>query len=94
MVLDGALDPAESGTNGNLVQAKGFETDLHDFLAYCVRSGHCPFGSTRPPPPTTACSALIARVTAHPLTVGSRIVGAGEFFEGLAAGLYSTNDWS
>src|SRR6185312_11708170 len=33
MVLDGALNPAESATDGNLVQAKGFEVDLRDFLA-------------------------------------------------------------
>jgi pimeloyl-ACP methyl ester carboxylesterase len=93
MVLDGALNPDESSTAANLVQAKGFETDLDDFLAFCVRSGHCPFGST-----TTAATAgldrLIARVTAHPLTVGSRSMGAGELFEGLAAGLYSTRDWA
>ncbi|HVV77349.1 MAG TPA: alpha/beta hydrolase [Mycobacteriales bacterium] len=93
MVLDGALNPDESSTDANLVQAKGFETDLTDFLAFCVRSGHCPFGST-----TSAAAAgldhLIATITAHPLTVGSRILGAGELFEGLAAGLYSTGDWA
>ncbi|HWC36118.1 MAG TPA: alpha/beta hydrolase [Mycobacteriales bacterium] len=93
MVLDGALNPAESATASNLVQAKGFETDLTDFLAFCVHSGHCPFGST-----TTAAGQgldrLIAQVTAHPISVGSRSLGAGEFFEGLAAGLYSTKYWS
>ncbi|HVS69205.1 MAG TPA: alpha/beta hydrolase [Mycobacteriales bacterium] len=93
MVLDGALNPDESSTGANLVQAKGFETDLDDFISYCVRSGHCPFGST-----TSAAMAgldrLIAEVTAHPLTVGGRIMGAGELFEGLAAGLYSTGDWA
>lgn len=93
MVLDGALNPAESATAANRVQAVGFETDLRDFLGFCVRSGKCPFGST-----TTAATQgldrLIANVTAHPLRVGSRIVGPGEFFEGLASGLYSTNDWT
>ncbi|MGN6472622.1 MAG: alpha/beta hydrolase, partial [Mycobacteriales bacterium] len=93
MVLDGALNPAESATAANRVQAVGFETDLRDFLAFCVQSGSCPFGST-----TTAAAQgldrLIARLTAHPLQVGSRILGAGEFFEGLASGLYSTSDWS
>jgi pimeloyl-ACP methyl ester carboxylesterase len=93
MVLDGALNPAESGTAGNLVQAKGFETDLQDFLAFCVRSGHCPFGSSVPAA-NDGLQRLIARVTAHPIQVGSRLLGPGEFFEGLAAGLYSTSDWS
>jgi pimeloyl-ACP methyl ester carboxylesterase len=92
MVLDGALNPAESSTAANRVQATGFETDLRDFLAFCVRSGHCPFGSTSAAA-TQGLDRMIARVTAHPLRVGSRIVGAGELFEGLAAGLYSTNDW-
>ena len=36
MVLDGALNPDEPATQENLVQAEGFETDLHDFLAACV----------------------------------------------------------
>jgi pimeloyl-ACP methyl ester carboxylesterase len=93
MVLDGALNPAESSTAANRVQAVGFETDLRDFLAFCVRSGHCPFGASTSSA-QTGLDHLIASVTAHPLHVGSRIVGAGELFEGLAAGLYSTSDWS
>jgi pimeloyl-ACP methyl ester carboxylesterase len=92
MVLDGALNPAESSTEANLVQAKGFETDLDDFLASCVHSGKCPFGSTDAEA-TSGLNALIAQITAHPLTSDGRLVGPGEFFEGLAAGLYSTSDW-
>jgi hypothetical protein len=37
---------------------------------------------------------LQASIDAHPLTVGSRHLGPGEFFEGLAFGLYSTSYWS
>jgi pimeloyl-ACP methyl ester carboxylesterase len=93
MVLDGALDPAESETASNLVQAKGFETDLDDFLAYCVAKGGCPFGSTDSAA-MTWLNELIAQITARPLNLNGRIVGAGELFEGLAAGLYSTSDWT
>ncbi|HVW82074.1 MAG TPA: alpha/beta hydrolase [Mycobacteriales bacterium] len=92
MVLDGALNPAESSTASNLVQAKGFEADLDDFLAYCVSAGKCPFGSSD----SAAMSwlnALIAQITAHPLISDGRTVGAGELFEGLAEGLYSTSYW-
>jgi pimeloyl-ACP methyl ester carboxylesterase len=92
MVLDGALNPAESSTASNLVQAKGFETDLDDFIAFCVRSGSCPFGSTDSAA-MQGLNALIAQVTSQPLEYAGRQVGAGEFFEGLAAGLYSTSDW-
>jgi pimeloyl-ACP methyl ester carboxylesterase len=93
MVLDGALNPDESSTAANLVQATGFETDLGDFMAFCVHSGHCPFGSTDSAA-MSGLNAMIAQVTAHPLTSSGRVVGAGELFEGLAAGLYSTSDWS
>jgi pimeloyl-ACP methyl ester carboxylesterase len=93
MVLDGALNPAESGNDGNLVQAKGFEVDLQDFLAFCVRSGHCPLGSSVSAA-NEGLRRLIARVTADPIPVGSRELGPGELFEGLAAGLYSTGDWT
>lgn len=92
MVLDGAVNPDESSTAANLVQAKGFETDLADFLAACVGSGSCPFGSTDSAA-MSGLNALIAQITAHPLDSNGRVVGAGEFFEGLAEGLYSTAAW-
>jgi pimeloyl-ACP methyl ester carboxylesterase len=93
LVLDGALNPAEPATRENLVQAKGFQTDLDDFLAACAHSGSCPLGST-PTAAHIALEALKARVTDHPETSASgRVLGAGEFFEGLAAGLYSQSDW-
>jgi len=93
MVLDGALNPDEPVTQENLVQAEGFETDLHDFLAACVKSGSCPLGSTDAAA-QAGLESLKARITAHPETVDGRELGAGEFFEGLAAGLYSTSDWT
>jgi pimeloyl-ACP methyl ester carboxylesterase len=92
MVLDGALNPAEAETAANLVQAKGFETDLDDFVAYCAKSGDCPFGSTASAA-MSGLNDLIAQITAHPLDSNGRVVGAGEFFEGLAEGLYSTGSW-
>jgi len=92
MVLDGALNPDEPVTQENLVQAKGFQTDLEDFLAACVRSGSCPLGSTDAGA-LADVDALQARLTATPENVNGRELGAGEFFEGLAAGLYSPSDW-
>jgi pimeloyl-ACP methyl ester carboxylesterase len=93
MVLDGALDPSLPVTQENLVQAKGFQVDLDDFLTQCVQSGKCPLGST-----VAAAHAefenLKAMVTAHPLTsTTGRVLGPGEFFEGVAAGLYQTEVW-
>jgi pimeloyl-ACP methyl ester carboxylesterase len=93
LVLDGALNPAESLEQGNLVQAKGFQTDLDDMLAACVKSGSCPLGSTEAAA-HAGLEALKAQVTAQPEhTTTGRVLGPGEFFEGLAAGLYSPDTW-
>lgn len=92
MVLDGALNPDEPSTQENLVQAEGFETDLHDFLHACVQSGSCPLGSTDAAA-QDGLETLKAEVAAKPIAVGDRELGAGEFFEGLAAGLYTPTDW-
>jgi pimeloyl-ACP methyl ester carboxylesterase len=91
MVLDGALDPRQPTTAENRVQAIGFETDLRDFLANCVNTSSCPFPSSDA---EGGLDRLEARIDAHPLAVGSRHLGPGEFFEGLALGLYSTSYWS
>lgn len=93
MVLDGALDPSQPTAAENRVQAIGFETDLRDFLANCVQTSDCPFGSSASGA-GSKLDELEARVDAHPLQVGSRRLGPGEFFEGLALGLYSTSYWS
>jgi pimeloyl-ACP methyl ester carboxylesterase len=93
LVLDGALNPDEPLDQENLVQAKGFQTDLDDFIAACVHSGSCPLGSTVDAA-HAGLEALKAKVTATPEhTVTGRELGAGEFFEGLAAGLYSPDSW-
>jgi pimeloyl-ACP methyl ester carboxylesterase len=93
MVLDGALDPNEPATDENRVQADGFQTDLDDFVSSCTSGSSCPVGSSRSEALATI-HALETSLAAHPITVGSRTLGAGEFFEGLAAGLYSPTDWS
>ncbi|HET7530841.1 MAG TPA: alpha/beta hydrolase [Mycobacteriales bacterium] len=92
MVLDGALDPSQPTIAENRVQAIGFETDLRDFLASCADSGHCPLGST-PESAEQGLDELAARIDREPLSVGSRSLGPGEFFEGLALGLYSPSYW-
>jgi pimeloyl-ACP methyl ester carboxylesterase len=73
-------------------QAIGFQTDLDDFLAACAAGSSCPLGDTEAAA-LAALHALEARVALHPLKVGSRTLGPGDFFEGLAAGLYSPTDW-
>jgi len=94
MVLDGALDPRQPTAAANRVQAIGFEIDLRDFLASCVRSSGCPFDTSSSAAAEADLDRLSDRIDADPLDVGSRQLGPGEFFEGLALGLYSTSYWS
>jgi pimeloyl-ACP methyl ester carboxylesterase len=93
MVLDGALDPSQSATAENRVQANGFQTDLDDFLTSCTSKPNCPLGATTAAAQSTL-HAFEARITQHPIAVGTRTLGPGEFFEGLASGLYSPTDWT
>ena len=93
MVLDGAVNPAENTVTSDIGQSKGFETNLNDFLRWCVRRGACPLGSTLAGA-QQGLDRLEAKVRAHPEPVGSRSLGAGEFFIGLASGFYSTSEWS
>lgn len=92
MILDGAVNPAQSTIAGDQQQAVGFETDLHDFLDYCANSGSCPLGGS----PVAAYRGLLAlehKVAASPLPVAGRTLGAGNFFNGLASGFYASSDW-
>lgn len=93
MVLDGAVDPAEDTLTSSGVQAIGFETNLNDFLAACVRSGSCPLGSSISAA-HQGFDALETKVSEHPEPVGDRHLGAAEFIYGVADGFYSTADWS
>jgi pimeloyl-ACP methyl ester carboxylesterase len=45
MVLDGAIDPAATGTEQNLTQAIGFDTALRSFIADCYKRANCPLQS-------------------------------------------------
>lgn len=92
MVLDGAVDPSQSTLASDIQQAIGFDTDLRDFLANCVSLGHCPLGRSVPAG-LADLRRLYDRVTAHPEPVGSRTLGAGNFFNGLASGFYDTSEW-
>jgi pimeloyl-ACP methyl ester carboxylesterase len=89
LVLDGALDPSLTTEKLNAVQAGGFETNLDDFVANCVHDGGCPLGGSKTAA-EHAITKLAHRVDAHPLPgPDGRTLGPGEFFEGLASGLYS-----
>ena len=92
MVLDGAVNPAFNTVADDIDQSKGFETNLDDFIAWCTRHGSCPLGASK----ATAMrnlGRLVARLRADPERVGSRLLGVGEFWAGLAEGFYDTSEW-
>jgi len=92
MVLDGALDPAADPISLNLAQAAAFNAELEAFFADCAARPACawkPGGDLR-----TAYDALIARLKVHRLPgIGTRTLGPGEAFYGVALPLYDRSDW-
>jgi pimeloyl-ACP methyl ester carboxylesterase len=92
MVLDGAVNPAQDTVTEDIGQSQGFETDLDDFLHWCVDQGGCPLGSSYSAA-VQGLGKIEARVRAHPEPVGSRSLGPGEFFIGLASGFYVSSQW-
>lgn len=94
MVLDGALDPALPVVTSLDQQSAAFDADLDAALSACGQSPSCPWkyhGN-----PISAFEALMAAVTAHPLTVAgsSQSVGPAAFLYGTALTLYDTSYWN
>jgi pimeloyl-ACP methyl ester carboxylesterase len=96
LVLDGAVDPGESGFSLSLAQARGFQVALRSFIADCLRRSACPF------PRGESVTAAIGRIQAmldqaarKPLR--SQIAGqpgdSALLLNGVAAALYSTSFW-
>ena len=96
LVLDGAVDPGESGFGMNLTQAQGFQVALRSFVADCLRRSACPF------PRGETVTAAIGRIQAmlnqaarKPLR--SQIAGqpgdSALLLNGIAAALYATSYW-
>jgi pimeloyl-ACP methyl ester carboxylesterase len=99
LVLDGAVDPATTAVQADLVQAEGFQVALGSFTAWCLARSGCPL---RTGPATTAdqaaarLQALIVRADSRPLAnrLGTGQVADGALLlNGVAAGLYSKATW-
>jgi pimeloyl-ACP methyl ester carboxylesterase len=96
LVLDGAVDPAESAFGMNLVQAQGFQVALRSFTADCLRRAGCPLGHGG------TVSAAIGRVQgllnqAARKPLASEVSGqpgdSSLLLNGIAAALYSKAYW-
>ncbi|HEV7209024.1 MAG TPA: alpha/beta hydrolase [Mycobacteriales bacterium] len=91
LVLDGALDPAQTAVGMLRAQAGGFEAALSAFAGWCARNGQCSFGAhlANPAAVLAGYDRLAAAVRAVPLAVGARQLGSGEFTLGVLITLYS-----
>ena len=94
-VLDGALDPASSGTEVVAGQAAGIERALTSYLRACLDGdvGDCPFEGT-PEQALPEVAAVIAAADEEPLpTDGDRDLTVGLAFTGVIAPLYDESSW-
>lgn len=93
MVLDGALDPAVSGTAVGTTQAVGFESALRAYMADCLSGSDCPFRGTVDEG-MADLGTLLASVDASPIPASDgRLLGADSLLTGIIAALYSEGSW-
>lgn len=93
LVLDGALDPAASTLEVNLVQAGGFEVALRAYVASCVERESCYLGSTVDEG-VRRVQTFLADAERTPLRTSSeRTVTAGEAVYGVWLPLYDQRSW-
>ena len=97
LVLDGAVDPAQTAIAQNIVQAEGFEVALGAFAVNCLRRTDCPLGSHSSATAGVAkIQDLLNRTDRTPL---ANDLGDGQpanqalVTEGIAAALYSKTYW-
>jgi pimeloyl-ACP methyl ester carboxylesterase len=96
LVLDGAVNPEESGLSMNLTQARGFQVALRSFIADCLRRPGCPFARGESVTAATGrIQALLDQAARKPLH--SQIAGqpgdSALLLNGMAGALYSTSFW-
>ncbi len=93
MVLDGALDPASTTLEVNLVQARGFEVALRAYVGACVAKGDCFLGSTVDQGVRRIGALLQSTQRASlPASSGRRLTG-GDAVYGVLQPLYSKALW-
>lgn len=92
-VLDGATDPELDATEAALGQARGFESQMSEFLRDCVER-KCPFAQGGDPP--AAFDRILTGLDSRPLPTRSNrpALNQSRAFFGIATALYSASQWS
>jgi len=92
MVLDGAVDPAQEGTE-TADTAAGFELALNDWISWCTADEVCPFEGSKATVRHQIFS-ILSELDAQPQAASDgRLVGADTFVAAVSAGLYSPDTW-
>ncbi|MFB8145468.1 alpha/beta hydrolase [Microbacterium sp. NPDC056003] len=93
LVLDGAVDPAISNLEVDIVQGIGFESALRAYMADCLEGSDCPFRGTVDGA-MADLGTLLAGVDRDPLPAADgRELGADSLMTGIVAALYAEESW-
>lgn len=93
MVIDGVIDPTVTDAQQSVLQIKGFDLALRNYLADCLSSSDCPFAGTVPQA-LSKIRTLLRKLETSPLpTKDGRPLNAWVANTGLIMPLYSQDYW-
>ena len=92
MVLDGAVDPAQSVADRNVDQYAGFQHAFDAYAADCAKGRDCPLGRD-PAQATAVYQGLVRPLIAKPLAVGGRTLSYNDAIVGSLYALYLEDMW-
>ena len=93
MVIDGVIDPSVTDAEQSVIQLKGFDLALRNYLAECLSSADCPFRGTVSQALTKIKNFLRALETEPLPTKDGRTLNAWSANTGLIMPLYSEDYW-
>lgn len=93
MVIDGVIDPTVSDSQQSVLQIKGFDLALRNYLADCLSSSDCPFKGTVPQALNRIRTFLRTLETKPLPTKDGRELNAWVANTGLIMPLYSQDYW-
>ena len=93
MVIDGVIDPTVTDAEQSVIQLKGFDLALRNYLAECLSSADCPFQGTVSQALTKIKNFLRSLETAPLPTKDGRTLNAWSANTGLIMPLYSEDYW-
>ncbi len=92
MVLDGAVDPAQSAAESSLAQIAGFQRAFEAFATECAAWPSCPLG-VDPAAATGAFQRLTRPLIAAPVAVGARTLSYTDAVSAVISSMYRSTEW-